>query len=371
MKKKLLVIDATGANTYGAKYNIVSIVKYYGIHHTDNTRLLVYTSSDFLQDASSGHIRISNLSFCQNIYLRIIWSNLLLPLSAFFKGASIIYSPFDIGPFFSIGTKIILGIKNPNVLLPKHLVTLRYPVFHRFISYLSSFSADCYLYPSRFALMAVGNHFPNNDKKGHFIHHGIDLSDWQPDLTGKKVTISSRYIFFCSVLYKFKNIEVLFHSLKEINLRLSDDKFHLIVCGKFVSTEYEDTIKQLIISLGIEAHVTMVQNLDRASIVQYYRNAELIVVPTLFETFGHMYLESIQSGRPVIAADIPVAHEVLQNSALYFPATDYSALADLIVNQAYLINHKERSEKGFEILKSFTVEEECKKTLTLLFSQAD
>ena len=370
MNNKLLIIDATGANTFGAKYNITSIVKYYNENDYGETTLIVYVSTVFLPKTSSSKVRVYELGYCKSIYLRIFWSTLLLPIIAFFKRAKIIYSPFDIGPFFSLGAKGVLGIKNPNVILPKNLVTLKYPVLHKWISYLSSFSASCYLFPSRFALESVGNHFPGNALKGQFIHHGIDISDWSDRQPGGEITTPGRYIFFCSVLYKFKNIEVLFHALRYLNLNLGEEKLNLIICGKFVSNEYKDQIQLLIESLGISDKVIMVENLDRPAIVQYYRNAELIVIPTLFETFGHMYLESIQSGNPVIAADIPVAHEVLQNSVLYFPATDYLALADLIVNRAYLINHKERSEKGFEILKSFTVEEECKKTLTFLFSLA-
>lgn len=368
MKNKLLIIDATGANTFGAKYNISSLVKHYKENDYEGTTLVVYISSAFLHNVNTSKIRVHKLSFCQNIYLRIFWSTLLLPVVAFFKGAKIIYSPFDIGPFFSPGAKIVLAIKNPNVILPKNLVTLKYPILHKLISYLSSFSASCYLFPSRFALESVGKHFPNSAQKGKFVHHGIDLSEWSAGQSLEKMILPSRYIFFCSVLYKFKNIEVLLHALKYLNLRLTENKFHLIICGNFVNSEYKDQIKQLIDNLGLKEWIIMVENLDRPTIVHYYRNAELIVLPTMFETFGHMYLESIQSGRPVIVADIPVAHEILKDSVLYFPPLDYSFLADLIENQTYLLNHNIRATLGFEILKSFTVENECKKTFEILFS---
>lgn len=365
MKNNKLIIDATGANTFGAKYNISSLIKFFDENQLSENRLIVYVSSSFIAPVSK-RITIYELSFCRNIFFRILWSTLLLPVVAYFKGGKIIFSPFDIGPFFSIGAKVILGIKNPNIILPKHLVTLRHPILHRTISYLSSFSASRYLFPSRFALESLGKHFPDSLKKGKVVHHGIDLSEWSEQ--SSNLTLPSRFIYFCSALYKFKNIEVLLHALKTLNLRLIDDEFHLIICGKFVSPEYRDQIQLLINDLGIQKWIQIVENQSRSAIIEYYRNAELIVIPTMFETFGHMYLESIQSGRPVVVADIPVAHEILKTSVLYFPPLDFTFLADLIESKSYLTDHDKRAALGFEIIKSFTIENECKKTFDALFS---
>ena len=366
MKKKTIVIDATGANTFGAKYNIKSLIIYFIKNHK-NHKLIIYSSEPFLSEYESKNIFIKNISVLKKIYLRIIWTIILLPIFSFFNKADVVYSPFDIGPFFSLGNRIILGIKNPNYVLPQNLVTLKYSKIHKIVSYLSSFSAKNYLFPSKYALNHVGKFYPNNSSKGSYVYHGIDLSDWKIKYD---FLSSNKYIFFCSVLYKFKNIEVLFKSLKIINEKIEGKKLHLIICGKFVSDKYRQEINNLIDSLGIRSELIMFESLPRNEIIKYYQNAELNVIPTLYETFGHMYLEALQSGKPVLVGDISVAREILDDSVLYFPCSDYKYLSEMVINREYTKNHELRKNRGFEITKSFSVENECKKTFEFLLKDS-
>ena len=366
MKKTTIIIDATGANTFGAKYNIKSLVIYF-IKNYKNHKLIIYSSESFLSEYNRGNVYIKNIFALKNLYLRLIWTTILLPIVSFFNKSEVVYSPFDIGPVFSLGNKIVLGIKNPNYVLPKNLVTLKYPKIHKFISYISSFSAKNYLFPSDYALNYVGKFYPNNNIKGGFVHHGIDLSDW----TIKHYFLNShKYIFFCSILYKFKNIEVLFKALKIINKKIEGEKLHLIICGKFVSEKYRKEINDLIDSLGIRSELKMFDSLPRQEIIKYYQNAELNIIPTLYETFGHMYLEALQSGNPVVVGDILVAREILNDSVLYFPPNDYKYLSEIVLKKDYIKNHFERRKKGFKIIKSFSVENECKKTFEFLLKDS-
>jgi glycosyltransferase involved in cell wall biosynthesis len=366
VKKKIIVIDATGANTFGAKYNIKSLLIYF-IKNYKNHKLIIYSSEPFLSEYDTNDIYIKNISALKNLYLRLVWTTILLPVFSFFNKAEVVYSPFDIGPFFSLGNKIVLGIKNPNYVLPQNLVTLRYPKIHKVVSYISSFSAKKYLYPSNYAFNYVGKFYPKNNLKGGFVHHGIDLSDW----TIKYDFLSShKYIFFCSVLYKFKNIEVLFKALKIINEKIEGKKLHLIICGKFVSEQYRKEINNLIDSLGIRSELKMFESLPRKEIIKYYQNAELNIIPTLYETFGHMYLEALQSGNPVLVGDILIAREILDDSVLYFPCSDYKHLSEIVINRDYTRNHLKRKSRGFEIIKSFSVENECKKTFEFLLKNS-
>jgi D-inositol-3-phosphate glycosyltransferase len=63
-------------------------------------------------------------------------------------------------------------------------------------------------------------------------------------------------------------------------------------------------LQQLAARLGIEAQVRFVPPVDRARLVQWYRSADLVAVPSYNESFGLVALEAQACGRPVVAHDV-------------------------------------------------------------------
>jgi len=58
--------------------------------------------------------------------------------------------------------------------------------------------------------------------------------------------------------------------------------------------------------------------LSRDELSEAYRNATLLVMPSLVETVGLPMLEAMRIGTPVLAADRPYAHEVCEDAAEFF-----------------------------------------------------
>ena len=67
---------------------------------------------------------------------------------------------------------------------------------------------------------------------------------------------------------------------------------------------------------------------------QIYRRAEVYVTPAYTETFAHPLVESMSSGCPIVASDLPVHREICGDAALYFPRFSPQNLADRIVELA-------------------------------------
>lgn len=67
-----------------------------------------------------------------------------------------------------------------------------------------------------------------------------------------------------------------------------------------------------------------------------YEQASIVVQPSLAETVGLPLLEAMSHGRPVVAADLPYAREVMGHAALYFSPLSAqqlgAALASLLEN---------------------------------------
>jgi D-inositol-3-phosphate glycosyltransferase len=70
------------------------------------------------------------------------------------------------------------------------------------------------------------------------------------------------------------------------------------------SGSYLDGLRALATSLGIHDRVTFVPPVARAQLADYYRAADLTVVPSYNESFGLVALESQACGTPVVATEV-------------------------------------------------------------------
>lgn len=84
--------------------------------------------------------------------------------------------------------------------------------------------------------------------------------------------------------------------------------------------------------LGIGDRVTIVGRVSDEALAAWYRRAQIVISPSLYEGFGLPAAESMASGTPVIASDAGALPEVVAHgeTGLVVPAADEHALADAI-----------------------------------------
>lgn len=341
MSKNTILIDASGAKTIGSLNNIKSLYNY--INNNEDNNFYIFIFSSIFLNAKNGNnknIKILEYKILKILPIRIIWSTIVLPIFGLFYNIKLIYSPFDIGPFFKFNQKLILAIRNPNFILPKELQTLKYPKFHKIISYLSSINTNIILYPSFYAEKTISKYLFR--KQSEVIYHGIDLDLWRRPNMNYLLNIDfiekDKYILFCSPFYKFKNVETLLKAYSTYSIK-SSEKLNLVLIGKFVSLEYQSKIKKLIFDLKIEEKTTIFSNIDINDLIYFYKNAKVIAITSLFETFGHMYIEGLLSNKPVISCNTDIAKEIMGNFATYFEPQNDTDLSMIFVNKTYLLNH--------------------------------
>lgn len=66
---------------------------------------------------------------------------------------------------------------------------------------------------------------------------------------------------------------------------------------------------------------------DQVALRQAYEEADVVVLSSLEETVGLPLVEAMHFGRPVVAPDLPYAHDVCNDAALYFRPGDPRAAA--------------------------------------------
>lgn len=94
---------------------------------------------------------------------------------------------------------------------------------------------------------------------------------------------------------------------------------------------------------------------DRPAMTDYLCASDIVVVPSTMETFGLIYAEAVIAGASVIAADIPIAREILGRTGRFHPPNDHEALAGLLMDRPQYAGVESRSAA----LEKFSVRRAC------------
>jgi len=153
-------------------------------------------------------------------------------------------------------------------------------------------------------------------------------------------------------LVKEKDQETLIKAFAQVQKDIASD---LIILGE---GELEETLKKLAEQLNIENSVHFVgfQNNPYA----FFKRADLFVLTSLTEGFGHVFVEAMATGTPIVSTRCnPGAEEVLENGkyGLIADVGDVEAIAEKMtaVLQKSAEEHAEMVQKGYRRAEQFNV----------------
>jgi phosphatidyl-myo-inositol alpha-mannosyltransferase len=127
-----------------------------------------------------------------------------------------------------------------------------------------------------------------------------------------------------------------------------------------VGSGFEEGKVRHSVAAGLRERVTVVGQIGNEELPAYYSAADVFCAPALGgESFGVVLIESIASGTPVVASDIPGYSGVLEKSGggLLFKTGDPDSLAKALT--ALLVDDDRRrglAEEGLERVKEFSWE---------------
>lgn len=126
-----------------------------------------------------------------------------------------------------------------------------------------------------------------------------------------------------------KNLEAVFDALCLIRHGTPVRPFTLVVAGH-TGRHTREWLAQPVYD-GIRAQIQWFDSPSHAELLQLYRHATAVVVPTRIEGWGLPAGEALWLGTPAICADIPALREATDDLALYFDPDAPDALAALLV----------------------------------------
>jgi len=174
-------------------------------------------------------------------------------------------------------------------------------------------------------------------KRLHIVHVGVDPKQFVPIPEIKPVP--GRIMTTASADIAMKGLTYLLEALAK--LRTEIPEAHLVVIGR---PKYDSRATQTIKDLGLADVVEFVSGVSDRRIVELYNEAQVAVVPSLYEGFSLPAIEAMSAGVPLVASTGGALPEVVGidgETAIHVTPGDASDLVDKV---GHVLRHPELRE---------------------------
>jgi len=155
-------------------------------------------------------------------------------------------------------------------------------------------------------------------------------------------------VLFVGRLEKRKGIDTLFRAIPAVVRRITNVRFTIVGSDTKTASFNGSYKKHLLNILDKKYHkyVYFIGYVSNDDLENYYRKCNIFVAPSLYESFGLIYLEAMAWGKPVIGCDVGGVPEIIVDgeTGIIVPPDDASSLADAILE--LLVDEEKRKILG-------------------------
>ena len=206
------------------------------------------------------------------------------------------------------------------------------------------------------------------------IPPGVDVSHFYPIPSDEAKTYvglkpENRMILFVGRIEPLKGVDTLIEAMACLQLREENHPVHLAIIGGDPSASPEDMtvemarLQKLCDDLGLDQSVIFLGKRDQDKLPYYYSAAEVLVMPSHYESFGMVALEAMACGTPVIASEVGGLAYLVRDGETGFtiPAEEPEMLCEKL---SWLLNdealHQKMSGQAAEYAQDYAWEKIAK-----------
>lgn len=182
---------------------------------------------------------------------------------------------------------------------------------------------------SQYMMEQITNIFELPPDKVDVIPNGIDSESFKRDVSvdlyrKQYVKPGDKLVFFVGRLVYEKGVQTVIEAMTLIINKVPNVTF--VVAG---SGPHMNQLKSLVTAFNLEDKVKFTGHIDTDMLSAFYKSADLTVVPSLYEPFGMVVLESMAMGTPTIVADTGGLSEIVvhEETGLKFEPGNPESLA--------------------------------------------
>ncbi len=321
-----ILIHALGADTGGGRRHIESLIPALSELNSSN-EYTVLVREGVLVDAKCPNIRVRYIPVEQSStgLKRFLFDQVKLPGILRRENFDICVSILNFGPFICRPKHVIFQRNalyfDTDYQLSEPLVRRLRNSFRKVMASLSIRNSDMVVSPSEAMnnFINASNFCRKSKAKFEVLYHGFD-TDILNKLHRSDVESSAEKkisIFYPSHFARHKGFEVLFDAAKilarkEINCQI------LVTVDEGYWADGLDWFQRKIQQQELNGCVVNLGQVPQDEIWKEYKDADIIFFPSRCESFGFPLVESLASGKPILASDISVNKEICGDAASFF-----------------------------------------------------
>lgn len=334
-----IIIHALGANMGGAIRHLNNFIP--ALLESDNSNqyiLILRKDISFQYTNEALQIIRINKTVGTNFILRTLFDIIYLPFLSVKLKADLVISLLNFGPVFLTKPHINFQ-RNALFFCPDYIKRLKGAVkiqsdLRSALLYLTMKYSSIIVTPSNAMTALVKNKYPSlNSKRFVTLYHGFSIqekgcneNDWS-QIISREQRIKMLYPTHAS---SHKGFEILFEALSKLKRNMSNFVLFTTI-DKSDWPEGFIKLKSQIVQLGIEENIVLTGRIPQDEMKVFYENCDLMVYPSLCESFGFSMVEAMGYGLPIVAADTEVNKEICGDAAIYFSAFNPEDAADKIL----------------------------------------
>jgi len=172
-------------------------------------------------------------------------------------------------------------------------------------------------------------------------------------MLSKKYNLNKNFILYPAATWRHKNHLSLLSAIE--NLVREKNDIQLVCTGK--KTDFYKEIHSKILEFGLSENVHFLGIVPEEDLIGLYKNARLVVIPTLYEAGSGPLYEAMRYGIPVICSNVTSLPETIGNVDFIFNPNNLEEMVKKIKlglfdnesRKRNIINSKEKMEKFSQI----------------------
>lgn len=280
--------------------------------------IILYVRKGAFPFGEAEGVRRYEVSTGPTMAARVFYEHLILPFVARRHGVRLLYSPGFVGPVFGRFGKVVTIHDFYYKRFPAFVRPLQRAYWSVMVP-ASGRASDAITVVSESTRRDLAHYYPSLVTKACRVYPGAPV-------VARKAAAeqSSRFVLFVGYVTPNKNIEVLLEAIEDLSAR--GLAVHLLIAG----TDLYGIARRWVARNGKLSRVVIRANTTDEELIELYRRALCLVVPSVYEGFGLPALEAMAIGCPVLVSGGGALAEVVKDCGRYFAPDRPEELAALI-----------------------------------------